>query len=126
MTSNYLIAYDIPSPKRLGRIYRYLKNEAMPIQYSVFWGVWTRPQALRIKGRLEELIKPEQDDVRIYSLPSIPKVTVLGRGKALPEGVQVHFYKSSSTWLIKRKEEGLEVSGTEEENEGERKKRRPD
>ena len=33
---NWLVAYDIASPRRLARVHRYLKRHAIPVQYSVF------------------------------------------------------------------------------------------
>jgi CRISPR/Cas system-associated endoribonuclease Cas2 len=33
---SWLIAYDIASPRRLVRVYRLLREHAVPVQYSVF------------------------------------------------------------------------------------------
>lgn len=32
----HVVCYDIRCPKRLGRVHRYLKKRAIPLQYSVF------------------------------------------------------------------------------------------
>ncbi len=82
----YLIAYDIADPKRLYRVHRYLKTVAMDLQYSVFAGMLSERQLLRVLEDLEERIHPGEDDVRAYPLPERCHAVALGR-QHLPEGV---------------------------------------
>ncbi|MBX3630284.1 MAG: CRISPR-associated endonuclease Cas2 [Nitrosomonas sp.] len=44
----YLIAYDIADSKRLARVHRVLKQQGLPVQFSVFMVVlnWFLPDAL--------------------------------------------------------------------------------
>lgn len=35
-SAQWLVTYDIADPKRLGRLFRYLKKQGVPVQYSVF------------------------------------------------------------------------------------------
>lgn len=64
-----LICYDICCPRRLGRIYRALCRQALPIQYSVFLHHGTRHQLQSCLRELVELMDPAQDDIRAYPLP---------------------------------------------------------
>lgn len=85
-TRAYLIAYDIADPRRLARVHRRLKHEAVPIQYSVFLTRATSARLDRILDVLTEEIDAGKDDVRIYLVPDRTEVIVFGR-KPLPEGV---------------------------------------
>lgn len=81
-----LIAYDIASPARLGRVHRRLKKVAIPVQYSIFI---TRLDPRKLKQLIMELkmlIDAKEDDVRIYELPEQFEVKLLGR-QQLPEGI---------------------------------------
>jgi CRISPR-associated protein Cas2 len=82
----YLIAYDIADPRRLARVHRCLKREAVPVQYSVFLTRTTPSQLQRIKDAVATEIDEREDDVRFYLVPDRTEVTVFGR-KPLPEGV---------------------------------------
>lgn len=84
----WLIAYDIADPKRLKRIHRYLKRDAMPVQYSLFVARASAARIGAVWAGLAGLIDEKRDDVRIYLVPSTPSVAVLGR-RALPEGVDL-------------------------------------
>jgi len=85
-TRTWLIAYDIADPRRLARVHRYLKSEAVPVQYSVFVARATAGKVGGIKSALADLIDPGTDDVRIYLVPERPELSYLGT-KALPEGI---------------------------------------
>lgn len=84
----WLIAYDISNPKRLGRVHRYLKTVAVPVQYSVFAAEETPRGIQRIRQALAEEINPKADDVRIYPLPDKLELHHYGR-RPLPEGLQL-------------------------------------
>lgn len=82
----HLIAYDIRCPRRLARVYRFLKSEALPVQYSVFLGCLDRRTLGWLLSELASRIDPREDDVRIYALPSDFKAEVLGE-QFLPDDV---------------------------------------
>ena len=86
-TRTWLVAYDITCPKRLGRVHRYLKTVAIPVQYSVFAAEENDQGIRRIRDALAQEINPKTDDVRIYPLPKNLEVHHYGGG-ALPEGLQ--------------------------------------
>jgi CRISPR-associated protein Cas2 len=86
---NRLIVYDIRDDRRLGRIFRYLKGLAVPLQYSVFLQVAaSRQDQQSVEVQLMELLDKEVDDIRIYPLPCDCKAIRLGRAFAGP-GLQV-------------------------------------
>ena len=84
----YLIAYDIADPRRLHRVHRFLKQHAVPIQYSVFVTRISEAQLARIKTGIVDRICEDEDDVRIYHIPDRTEVQLLGRSP-LPEGMQL-------------------------------------
>ncbi|MCX8023434.1 MAG: CRISPR-associated endonuclease Cas2 [Syntrophorhabdaceae bacterium] len=89
MLTNYLICYDIADERRLGRVYRYLKEKGIHIQYSVFHCRFTWQELQRVKADLKEIIDEKEDDIRIYPLPFDIKVYVMGCGDRIPEGVSI-------------------------------------
>jgi CRISPR-associated protein Cas2 len=89
MKTNYLVCYDIRDEKRLARVYRYMRRWGLHIQYSVFYCRLTRHELIELKDKLEMLIDARKDDVRVYPLPESMKVTIMGRGDRIPEGVDI-------------------------------------
>jgi len=87
--SPYLIAYDIADRRRLARLHRYLKGEALALQYSVFFGLFTTNQIDHIEDEIAARIDPKQDDVRIYPLPDDFQVWALGASAPLPAGIHL-------------------------------------
>lgn len=75
----HVVAYDIADPKRLGRVHRYLKKFAIPLQYSVFLVELDAAGRDKLLAKLRTLIHPKQDDVRIYPLPDQPEWVALGK-----------------------------------------------
>lgn len=82
----WLICYDIANPRRLGRIYRYINTVAVPVQYSLYVTENSAQEIRKIRDHLAKLIAPNEDDVRIYSLPARSNIVHYGRG-ALPDGL---------------------------------------
>lgn len=68
--SHWIVAYDIGHPKRGARVFKVLKKEGIPIQYSLFYvrASFIRMQALH--ALMAQLIDPKADDVRAYRLPN--------------------------------------------------------
>ncbi|MBP6058835.1 MAG: CRISPR-associated endonuclease Cas2 [Nitrosomonas sp.] len=75
----YLMAYDIADPKRLARVYRVLKQQGLPVQYSVFTVVLKRKALLHLLERINTLINQREDDVRCYRLPENSPADILGQ-----------------------------------------------
>lgn len=89
MKAGYLVCYDIGDGGRLARVYAFLKQRGIHVQYSVFHCRLTWSELLELKGRLQEMIDEDIDDVRLYPLPAAPKVMVFGCGDRVPDGVDV-------------------------------------
>ena len=96
MRSRYLVCYDIRDPRRLHRVFQYMKKRGVHLQLSVFLCSLTWPELQELKNGLSKLIHPRKDDVRIYPLPSGGKVSVLGLPARIPEGVDLFFADGSS------------------------------
>lgn len=89
MKANYLVCYDIGNPKRLSKVFRLMKGWGLHIQYSVFHCSLTWPKLIELKERLNSIVEEQEDDVRIYPLPSEEKVIVMGCGGRIPDGVEI-------------------------------------
>ena len=74
----WLLAHDIRDKKRLQRVWRYLRQEGVRLQYSVYLLAGTRQQVEGIIERLRELIDERADDVRIYPLTENTRIWGLG------------------------------------------------
>jgi CRISPR-associated protein Cas2 len=76
--ANWLVAYDVCDRKRLARVFRVMKKEGIPIQYSLF-SVRASPQRMdALLCLLRQLIDTRKDDVRAYRVPSSPWQATLG------------------------------------------------
>ncbi len=84
----YRVCYDITDPKRLMRIHRFLRNEGLPVQYSVFTAQLTIRELKRVVNGLSLRMDPRTDDARVYPLPSGGERTCLGR-QFFPEDVML-------------------------------------
>jgi CRISPR-associated protein Cas2 len=84
LTVPWLVTYDIADPRRLARVFKRLKKEGVPVQYSVF-AVDASAQKMGIlMAALTALIDSKADDVRAYRLPDNGWRATLGE-TILPE-----------------------------------------
>lgn len=74
----WLLAHDIRDKKRLQKVWRYMRQEGVRLQYSVYLLAGTRHQIEGIIDRLRELIDERADDVRIYPLTENTRIWGLG------------------------------------------------
>lgn len=75
----YIIAYDIGDRKRLVKVHRRIKQQAIPLQYSVFYAKLNQQELQRLIDQLNDLIVDSEDDIRIYPLPQKPKWSSFGK-----------------------------------------------
>ena len=87
----YLIVYDLPdnkaANKRRKRLHDMLCGYGKRTQYSVFECFLTGMQFAKLKVKLEGLIKPAEDSVRIYVLDTgaVRKTITYGSDKPRQE-----------------------------------------
>ena len=68
-TARYLVTYDIADPKRLSRLFKFMKKQGVPVQYSVFLVETSAAKLAELMLRIAKIIHPSADDVRAYRLP---------------------------------------------------------
>jgi CRISPR-associated protein Cas2 len=85
-SASYLVTYDIANPKRLSRLYRFMKKQGVPVQYSVFQVEASATEIASLMVKIAKMIHPDADDVRAYRVPEKTWVMTLGTS-ILPEGV---------------------------------------
>tara|TARA_R110000868_G_scaffold122666_1_gene325268 strand:+ start:2267 stop:2542 length:276 start_codon:yes stop_codon:yes gene_type:complete len=83
---HYLICYDIADPRRLNRVGRVSRQQALALQYSVYYLFGTAADLDRLLDRLDALIDVEVDDIRAYRIPELGRVERQGESW-LPDGV---------------------------------------
>jgi CRISPR-associated protein Cas2 len=80
----YVVTYDISDDQRRVKVAEILEDFGDRVQRSVFEMELDRPEQLEeMQSRLEKVIDPEADGVRIYFLCQgcLEKVAILGQGK---------------------------------------------
>ena len=82
---NYIIYYDIASPRRLQKIYRHLSGIAIRVQYSIFHLQASKVEIEQLVVKLEQMVTAE-DDLRIYSTQALKKIKRLGKSE-FPDGI---------------------------------------
>ena len=86
--TEYIVCYDISDPKRLGKLFRYLRKCAVPLQNSVFLFTGDDRRLDRCMAKAAGIINAAEDDLRAYPLPAHGLKARLGR-PVLPEGIQM-------------------------------------
>jgi len=85
-TARYLVTYDIADPRRLTRLFRFMKKQGVPVQYSVFLVETSAAKMGILMSRIATMIHSQADDVRAYRLPENGWQVTLGTS-ILPEDV---------------------------------------
>lgn len=82
MIESYIVCYDISDPKRLRKVARACEDYGYRKQLSVFLCRLTATDRVKLRNRLSELIKHDEDQVMLMKVPeeSLQKLEVLGRG----------------------------------------------
>ncbi len=91
----YLIIYDVPdnkaANKRRNRLHKLLSGYGKWTQYSVFECFLTAMQFVQLQHKIENVIKPVEDSVRIYVLDagSLKRTITYGSEQPRQENVIV-------------------------------------
>lgn len=84
----YLIIYDLPSTKaankRRTRLHALLSGYGQWTQFSVFECFLAAKQFVTLQHRIETLIKPQEDSVRIYVLDAGSVQRTITYGSEIP------------------------------------------
>jgi CRISPR-associated protein Cas2 len=80
----FLIAYDVSHPRRLRRVARLLERHAVRCQYSVFVFRGTEARLRVLLDELGALIRPTEDVVQAWPIPSGVTPEEYARGAVRP------------------------------------------
>ena len=89
MRANYVVCYDIRDERRLARVYRFMRQRGLHIQYSVFYCRLSWNDLVELKESLRNMIDGREDDLRIYPLPHDVNIMTMGCGDRIPKGVDI-------------------------------------
>jgi len=84
-----VIAYDIPDDRRRTKVHKTLCGFGEWTQYSLFECYLTDKELVMLQGRLEKLLKPEEDSVRFYHICAACMVKAITIGSEKPVEKQV-------------------------------------
>ncbi len=77
-TQRWLLAHDIADPKRLQKVWRLMRKEGLPLQYSLYLLHGDRQRVQRLLDQLTLIIDSKRDDLRIYPLGENTRLWGLG------------------------------------------------
>jgi CRISPR-associated protein Cas2 len=85
----YVVAYDISNDRRRTKVHKTLCGFGKWTQYSLFECHLTDKELVALHGKLDKLLRPEEDSVRFYPLCAacVAKVDTIGSEKPAEEGV---------------------------------------
>jgi CRISPR-associated protein Cas2 len=85
----YVIAYDIPNDRRRTKVHKTLCGFGQWTQYSLFECHLTEKELIALRGKLDPLLKPQEDSVRFYPLCAacVARVETIGSEKPEEENV---------------------------------------
>lgn len=63
-----VVSYDCPNDQRRTKLHKILKSYGQWMQFSVFECEVTETEYLKLRSRLDRVIKPEEDSIRFYFL----------------------------------------------------------
>ena len=79
----YLVSYDIPDDKRRTKLAKSIKDFGNRVQYSVFECNLDGALLDEMISRIEEIVDPAEDSVRIYTLCAACEriIRIIGTGE---------------------------------------------
>jgi CRISPR-associated protein Cas2 len=85
-SARWLVTYDIADPKRLTRLFKFLKKQGVPLQYSVFLVEASAVKMSSLVLQMKAMVDGKADDVRAYRLPENLWQVTLG-ASILPDDI---------------------------------------
>jgi CRISPR-associated protein Cas2 len=78
-----VVSYDVPNDRRRTRLAHALEDFGQRVQYSVFECLLEMEDVEHLRRRIEKLIDPSEDSLRIYRLcrDCEERLEILGTGK---------------------------------------------
>ncbi len=85
----YVIAYDIPDDRRRTKVHKTLCGFGQWTQYSLFECYLTDKELIALRGKLEKLLRPDEDSVRFYHICAacVVKTETVGSEKPVEKRV---------------------------------------
>jgi CRISPR-associated protein Cas2 len=80
-----VVMYDIPDDKRRVKLSNFLEGYGRRIQWSVFECFISLDEMRQLHQKVKKLVKPEEDDVRFYWIPTEAASMVLTIGSSKSE-----------------------------------------
>ena len=82
----YVIAYDIPNDRRRTKVHKTLCGFGEWTQYSLFECFLEAKELVQLRAKLQALLDPDQDSVRLYPLSAecCEKVETIGSPAPAP------------------------------------------
>ena len=77
-TQRWLLAHDISDPRRLQNVWRLMRKEGLPLQYSLYLLHGDRQRVQRLLDQLTPMIDSKTDDLRVYPLGENTRLWGLG------------------------------------------------
>lgn len=87
-TLDWIVCYDMTDRRRQTRIFKLLKANGIPLQYSVFLVHASALEMAQLEEKMGKLINRECDDVRAYRIPQLNQKVVLGH-PMVPDGLLI-------------------------------------
>ena len=84
-TTLYIVAYDVPNDRRRTKLHKTLRGFGTWTQYSLFECWLSEKDMVRLRAKLDKLLAPKEDSVRLYPLCSRCVAQVETVGSALPK-----------------------------------------
>ena len=85
-SARWIVTYDIADPKRLIRLFKFLKKQGVSLQYSVFLVEASAVKMSSLVLQMKAMVDGQADDVRAYRLPENLWQVTLG-ASILPEDI---------------------------------------
>ena len=85
-SARWIVTYDIADPRRLARLFKFLKKQGVPVQYSVFLVEASAVKMGSLIVQISKMVDADADDVRAYRLPENTWKVTLG-ASILPDDI---------------------------------------